>query len=123
MISIGAVVRMIGGVKTAELRYWIEEGWIRPERDRGEYIFREIDVARARLIQELRRELAIDREAVPVVLNLLDQLYGMRRRLRAVNEAIAAQPPAVRRTLRSALRAAPKPKPRPAVKIKPRISS
>lgn len=104
MIRFEAVVRMIGGVKSTELRYWIEEGWVRPEIEAGEYVFREIDVARARLIQQLRRELAIDRETIPVVLHLLDQVYAMRRHLRAVNEAIAAQPPQVRRTLRSALR-------------------
>jgi chaperone modulatory protein CbpM len=114
MITFETVMRMIVGVRAAELRGWIEEGWVRPETEHGVYIFREIDVARARLIHDLRRELAIDNDAVPVVLNLLDQLYAMRRRLRAVNEAIAAQPPAVRRTLRVALRPAPKPKNRTA---------
>ena len=104
MITIETVIRTVGGVRERELRAWIDEGWVRPERQRGVLIFREIDVARVRLIHDLRRDLAIGDEALPVVLNLLDQLYAMRRRLRAVNEAIATQPPAVRRTLRVALR-------------------
>lgn len=104
MITIETVIRTVGGVRERELRAWIDEGWVRPERQRGVLIFREIDVARVRLIHDLRCDLAIGDEALPVVLNLLDQLYAMRRRLRAVNEAIATQPPAVRRTLRVALR-------------------
>jgi len=110
MITFETVIRMIEGVRAVELRAWIEEGWVRPETEQGVFIFREIDLARVRLIYDLRRDLAISSDAVPVVLNLLDQLYATRRRLRAVNEAIAAQPPAVRRTLRVALRPAPKPK-------------
>jgi chaperone modulatory protein CbpM len=106
MITFETVVRVVGGVRATELRAWIAEGWVRPETERGMLIFREIDVARVRLIHDLRRDLAIGDDAVPVVLNLLDQLYAMRRRVRAVNQAIAAQPPAVRRTLRGALRPA-----------------
>ncbi len=104
MITIETVIRTVGGVRERELRAWIEEGWVRPERQRGVLIFREIDVARVRLIHDLRRDLAIGDEALPVVLNLLDQLYAVRRRLRAVNDAIASQPSSVRRTLRVALR-------------------
>lgn len=109
MITIETVVRTVAGVREAELRAWIDEGWVRPERARGMLVFREIDVARVRLIHDLRRDLAIGDDALPVVLNLLDQLYAMRRRLRAVNDAIASQPPAVRHTLRVALHP---PKPR-----------
>jgi chaperone modulatory protein CbpM len=37
-----------------------------------------------RLIRELRDELAVNEEALPVVLSLLDQLYALRRRVRAM---------------------------------------
>jgi len=104
MITFETVVRTVSGVKSSELRAWIEEGWVRPELRRGQPFFREIDVARVRLIRELRRDLAIDSEALPVVLSLLDQLYETRRRLRALSDAIATQPAAVRRTLRVKLR-------------------
>jgi chaperone modulatory protein CbpM len=104
MITIETVIRTVGGVREAELRGWIDEGWVRPERRRGVMVFHEIDIARVRLIHDLRRDLAVGDEALPVVLNLLDQLYAMRRRLRAVSEAVAKQPPSVRRTLRSALK-------------------
>jgi len=105
MSSFDAVLRLLGGVKSAELRYYIDEGWVRPDTARGELVFREIDIARIRLIGELQRELAIHRDAIPVVLHLLDQLYAMRRQLHAIDAAIASQPPPVRRVLRGALRA------------------
>jgi chaperone modulatory protein CbpM len=111
MITFETVIRTVGGVRATELRAWIEEGWVRPEHERGVLIFREIDVARVRLIHDLRRDLAIGDDTLPVVLSLLDQIYAMRRRLRAVNDAIAAQPPAVRRALRGVLRT-PKPSPK-----------
>jgi len=104
MITFEAVIRTVAGVRATELRAWIAEGWVQPETARGVLLFREIDVARVQLIHDLRRDLAIGEEALPVVLSLLDQLYATRRRLRALNQAIAAQPPDVRRTLRVALR-------------------
>ena len=103
MVGIDALIRMIAGLQEAELRRWIDERWVRPEPTGGGYVFREVDVARVRLIVELRRELAIDEEALPVVLQLLDQVYGLRRRLRAMSAAINAQPEAVRQAVRARL--------------------
>jgi chaperone modulatory protein CbpM len=54
---------------------------IRPGGAPGAWLFRDIDVARVRLIQDLRRSLGLQDEALPVVLHLLDQLYATRRRL------------------------------------------
>ena len=51
------------------------------------------------------RELAIDDEALPLVLSLLDQLYGVRRQMKLLYKAINAQPEEVRRTLLVAVRA------------------
>jgi chaperone modulatory protein CbpM len=40
---------------------------------------------------------------MPVVLRLLDQVYGLRRRLNALRAAVEAQPEDVRRALRAQL--------------------
>jgi chaperone modulatory protein CbpM len=104
MIEFDSVVRIVSGIGATELRSWVEEGWLRPVNRQGAYVFDEIDIARARLIRDLRRQLAIGPEAMPVVLHLLDQVYAMRRALRTVNEAIAAQPLALRRNLHAALK-------------------
>ena len=58
----------------------------------GGWLFHEIDVARVRLIVELRDELGLDEEAMPTVLSLLDQLYEARRQMRALRQALAAVP-------------------------------
>ena len=70
---------------------------VRPDGPPGGYVFREIDVARVRLIVELRDALRLDEEALPVVLSLMDQLYEERRRLRRVRDALVAAPEEMRR--------------------------
>jgi chaperone modulatory protein CbpM len=105
MIGVDAVIRLMNGLEEQELRRWIEERWVRPEAAGGDYLFREVDVARVQLIVELRHELAIDEEAMPVVLRLLDQIYALRRRLKATLAAIETQPEEVRAALRAQLAA------------------
>jgi chaperone modulatory protein CbpM len=43
-------------------------------------------MARACLIRDLQRDLGVNEEAIPVILDLLDQLHGLRRVLRHVLE-------------------------------------
>jgi chaperone modulatory protein CbpM len=104
MIGFDAVLKEISALDAAELTMWIDSGWVRPEGERGNWQFHEVDVARARLIAEIRYDLAIDAEAVPVLLSLLDQLYGLRRELGALCGAVAAQPEAIRHAIAAALR-------------------
>jgi chaperone modulatory protein CbpM len=103
MISFDAVLRLIGDLQAEELRRWIAERWVRPETLASGYVFHEVDVARVRLIRELRYDLAIDEETLPVVLGLLDQVYALRRRLGRLQAAIDEQPPAIRQALRARL--------------------
>jgi chaperone modulatory protein CbpM len=53
-----------------------------------ELSFSEIDVARARLIRELQVDFGVNDEGVGVILNLVDQLYGMRRTLRELRQEV-----------------------------------
>jgi chaperone modulatory protein CbpM len=78
--------------------------WVRPDQDIGGFSFDDTDVARARLIQELRHELLIDEEALPVVLSLLDQVYALRRTLRQVAAAMQDLPDTTRDDLIERLR-------------------
>jgi chaperone modulatory protein CbpM len=104
MIGFDSLLREVGALDPAELTMWIDSGWVRPEGEPGNWLFHEVDVARVRLIVEIRHDLAIDAEAMPVVLSLLDQLYGLRRELGALCGAIAAQPEATRQAIAAALR-------------------
>jgi chaperone modulatory protein CbpM len=84
------------GVPAKRLRAWVRRGWLRPEARAGEPVFRDIDVARARLVTQLRDELAIQPDAVEVVLRLLDQVHGLRSELKALGHALESQPEHVR---------------------------
>jgi chaperone modulatory protein CbpM len=103
MIAFEAVLREVRGLDATELEQWIEARWILPERIASGYVFHEVDVARVHLIVELRHELLIDAETMPVVLNLLDQVYALRNRLKTVREAIEALPPETQALLRAKL--------------------
>ncbi len=91
MITLQTVCAAIPGLTEAELRRWLDQDWIRPDRHRGEPAFRDIDLARVRLIAELHLALEVEEPTVPLVLSLLDQLYATRRQLRLVLEAL--EPP------------------------------
>src|SRR5947209_2697283 len=86
------------------LEAWIEDGWLLPRANEDAERFSDIDLARAHLIRDLA-ELGVNDEGIPVVLDLVDQLHGLRRRLRDLVSAIQAQPEAHRRELLSAVRA------------------
>ena len=88
MITLLAVCARVDGLAPGELERWVELDWVRPGREAGAPAFAEVDVARVRLIVELRRAMEVDESAMPVVLGLLDQLYDERRRMRRLVEVI-----------------------------------
>jgi chaperone modulatory protein CbpM len=88
-------------VERTEVLAWIEQDWVRPDANHNQPTFRPMDVARLRLIRELRHDLAIDQEAIPVVLSLIDEMYTLRRRLAALARAVAETPDEVRTAVRS----------------------
>jgi chaperone modulatory protein CbpM len=71
------------------LATWVEAGWVIPQ-DKASQRFSDIDMARAALIRDLI-DLGINEEAVPVILDLIDQLHGMRSAMRNLMSAMAAQ--------------------------------
>ena len=103
MIRLEEVVALVGRVEAAEIERWCVEGWVRAEREADQWRFAEIDVARVRLICELKVDLALDDDALPVILDLMDQLHGLRSRLAALARALAAEPEDVRRRIAAAV--------------------
>ena len=65
---------------------------MRPARAGEDFAFDEIDVARLRLIAELRRDLAVNDEAVPLILHLIDELHLLRNCLAALGSALDELP-------------------------------
>ena len=90
------VVGLFADLDSGELTSWVERGWVRPDESGDVLEFREIDVARVRLIRDLRREMDVGEEVVGLMLPLLDQVYALRAEMRRLASAIAAQPEGVR---------------------------
>jgi chaperone modulatory protein CbpM len=101
MKTLSEVVVLIGRIDRVELHRWVELGWVEPERpsEREEPSFSEVDIARVRLICDLRHDLAVEEETVPLVLSLLDQLYALRRQMRTLTGAVRQQPDEVQRAI------------------------
>jgi chaperone modulatory protein CbpM len=88
------------------LEAWIEAGWLQP-RDRGTAErFSEIDLARARLIRDLKRDMGVNDDGITVVLDLVDQVHGLRRTLRSLLVAICTQSEVTRRRIITEIREA-----------------
>ena len=99
MIGESEILGRYTGLRRETLHVWVERGWVMPERDRGGYRFREIDVARVGLIYEFSTELELDEDAMGVILPLLDQVHGLRHQLRCLASAVSAQPEDVRQSI------------------------
>ena len=82
---------------------WVKAGWLLPRQDGSKREFSDVDLARAQLISDLER-LGVNDEGIPVILDLVDQMHGLRRTLRDLLSAIHAQPEAMRRWIVADLR-------------------
>jgi chaperone modulatory protein CbpM len=97
------VVTLVPDVPASELTDWIARGWVLPSGTPPDWRFAEIDVARVRLVRELRHGMGVEEDSVALVLSLLDQMYHLRRRLSAVLDAADRQPAPLRDALLAAL--------------------
>lgn len=80
------------------LTAWVEAGWLQPRPGEGCGLG-EIDVARARLIRTLGDDMGVNAEGIGIVLDLVDQIHGLRSALDALASAIRMQPPRMRQRL------------------------
>jgi chaperone modulatory protein CbpM len=103
MIALEELLDRFAELDRRELTRWVENRWVLPERRGLTWIFHEIDVARVELIIEVRREFAIDDEALSLMLGLLDQVYDLRRQLGRLCDALAAQPPEIQAAVKQSL--------------------
>ena len=79
-------------VDATVLETWVTAGWLVPRRDQEAADFSEADLARACLIRDLQHDMGVNEEAIPIILDLIDQVHGLRRMLREVATAVCAQP-------------------------------
>lgn len=102
-MDITAVTALFVDLSQVELVNWVERGWVLPDTAETGLEFHEIDIARVRLIHDLRRDMDVNEDEVPLVLSLLDQVYELRSTLKAVLRALEAQPRDVQTAVLGAL--------------------
>ena len=99
MLSERDVIARVRHLTVTRLRVWVAQGWIKPA-DNAAQVFSDADLARAALISNLEDELGFAEEDVPVLLNLIDQIHGLRSELMGLLEALEDLPPDIRATVR-----------------------
>jgi chaperone modulatory protein CbpM len=73
------------GLQVQTLEFWLEQQWLLPEETSAGVRFSDGDIARAKLIQDLKGGFGVNDEGVDVILHLVDQLHGLRRALRQLH--------------------------------------
>ena len=99
MLSERDVIARVRHLTVTRLRVWVAQGWIKPA-DNAAQGFSDADLARAALISNLEDELGFAEEDVPVLLNLIDQIHGLRSELIGLLAALEDLPPDIRATVR-----------------------
>ena len=72
------------------LDQWVEAGWLTPHQNSAGQRFSSVDLARAYLIRDLQ-DLGVSDDGIPIVLDLVDQVHGLRYALRELLSTIKAQ--------------------------------
>lgn len=98
------VVARVEGLTVTRLRAYVASHSLEPEEHEGRLAFREADLARARLLAELSADFELDEDAAAMVVSLIDQIHGLRRRLRGLGAALAEEPEEIRARIGARLR-------------------
>jgi len=104
MLKEREVLMQVSRLSAARLHLCIQEAWITPATDQAGPAFDDLDVARLQLIADLTEDMAVNDDAVPVILSLVDQLNTTRRHLRALDRAITDQDETTRQQIIARLR-------------------
>ena len=58
---------------------WLKDEFLSPYQVENDFIFSEIDVARAHLILDLQNNMGVNNPGLSIILHLIDQMHSMRR--------------------------------------------
>lgn len=93
MMTETEILARIDRLTEERLTLCLAQEWVHPlTSDVATTGFDEADLARLRLIVELTEDLEVNDAAVPLILNLIDEVSGLRRRMRAVDSALGEMP-------------------------------
>lgn len=84
--------RVRAGLEIETLSTWVETRWLLPVQDKEELSFSELDLARAHFIRDLKNDLGVNDDGVEIILNLVDQIHGLRHALGKLSAAPKIHP-------------------------------
>lgn len=112
MITLDELTRRHARLTVARIETWVERGLLRPVDVQGEAQgsrlccgFTTIDAARVSLLYELSEDMHFDDEVLDTVVDLIDQIHGLRHQLGTLAQAIAQQPEDIQRAIAASVRA------------------
>lgn len=77
------------GVPTSRIGELIELGWIEPRTtEQGDYLFRVLDIVRARKLERICRDFEISSVAGTIIMDLLDRVQEMERKARQMERLL-----------------------------------
>jgi chaperone modulatory protein CbpM len=77
------------GVPAARIGELIELGWIEPHTtEQGSYLFRAMDIVRARQLERICRDFEISSLAGTIIMDLLDRIQDMERKVRQMERML-----------------------------------
>lgn len=98
------VVTCVTRLTRQQLVRFIECKFVKPQRARDEYVFRQIDIARLELLCDLSLDLDMDETGLGIVISLIDQLHTARQDLVVMAQAVDKLPSEVRAHVLASLR-------------------
>jgi len=96
MIDEQKVLLRIKGISAVQLRVWVAQEWVKPAQSESAAAFNDADLARIQLLHLLDNQLDVGREAIPIILSLIDQVHGVCEKMQVISDAIDAQPDDIR---------------------------
>lgn len=93
------VLMRVRRLNADRLSVCVAESWVKPRCGATGPAFDETDIARLSLIVELTEDMAVNDEAVPVILGLLDEVSTLRRRMKALDAALGGLEPDIRKAV------------------------
>lgn len=93
------VVTRVERLTLRDLRLWVHKGWVRPIEGATGPRFDEVDVARICLLRDLKTDMSLSADILPIVLSLIDRLNQTRRELQCLQRALEGQPETVQQEI------------------------
>lgn len=103
-LHLDELVSAIDHLRREDLEAWVRNSLVHASGQPDAPEFTETECARIRLICSLHYDMEIDAEALPVILELVDQLHETRRQLHALGAAVLEQNEDIRSAILSALK-------------------